>query len=700
MGFQGMSVRSLIRGVAGLVLLTLAQVSFAAPVAAAGPAAVTQIRITIDENPLVPHLAASLGYLAEERIELVPVDINSLSKSDFLLQQPLIDGRIDASYHWFHHAVFGARHNLPIRAVMMFNDAPGMSVLVANRLREQIRGAADFKGRRVAEGAGYGTKSLVTGFLATRAGLPARSYTPVMMGTAGRQEAVLAGLSAGEVDVMTFQEPMSSILLATGQASKLYDLNRKESTIAAFGAAWPAQSLLMAPSFIDRNPDAVQRLVNAFVKTLRFMSSHSAQEIAARLPPDYFKGKDRSAETALIASTLSTYARDDYGFAAQDVRLVVDAIQSSSFDDSESGRWRATAENPKLDQRSLYDNRFVERAMKAFPVAKDDSYEARVVAPLPRYVPGASVSGVISIWGHGRRDLPWMMPLIAAWIEGLQKFHPGISLDYRMYGTSSGVPALFTGIGDIAILGEEILPEAAAAFERAKGYAPLGIEIATGSVDVRNFDYAQQFFVHADNPLERATLSQLDGVFGAEHRRGQGNLRRWGQLGLTGEWVDAPITPYGWKLDDSFAFYIQEAVLAGSHRWNCDLREFAHINQPDGTIYDHGQQILDALTKDRRGIAVSNIRYSNAALKSLALATEAGGPYYQATKQTLVERQYPLTRTIPAIINREPGKPVDPKVREFLRFVLSRDGQEAINRDGRYLPLAPWFIEEQLKKLQ
>jgi phosphate transport system substrate-binding protein len=328
------------------------------------------------------------------------------------------------------------------------------------------------------------------------------------------------------------------------------------------------------------------------------------------------------------------------------------------------------------------------------------AFEAQIIRSLPRYRPQGEVSGVISIWGHGRNDLPWMRPLVEMWIDGLRKFHPGISLDYRMHGTSSGVPSLFTGIGDIAILGEEILPEAVTAFEHAKHYAPLGIELLTGSVDVRNFDYAQQFFVHRDNPLERATLAELDAIFGAEHRRGAANIRTWGQLGLKGEWAAAPITPYGWKLDDSFAFYIQEAVLAGSHRWNCDLHEYAHMQRADGTIYDHGQQILDALTRDRHGIAVSNIRYSNPALKPLALAAKAGGPYYQATKQSLIERKYPLTRTIPAIIDRAPGTPVDPKVREFLRYVLSRDGQEAVNRDGRYLPLAPDFIAEQLKKLE
>jgi phosphate transport system substrate-binding protein len=332
--------------------------------------------------------------------------------------------------------------------------------------------------------------------------------------------------------------------------------------------------------------------------------------------------------------------------------------------------------------------------------AADSGVEAAVAASLPRYDPQHQVAGVIRIWGHGHIKLPWMKPLVMAWEKGFQRYHPGISVDYQMHGTSSGIPALFTGIGDIAILGEEILPDAAAAFEKVRHYPPLGIEVATGSLDVRNFDYAQMFFVHKDNPLAKMTLAELDAIFGEEHRRGAKNLRTWGELGLGGEWAGQAITPYGWKIDDSFGAYIQEAVLGGSHRWNCALREYAHIYRIDGTIYDHGQQILDALAKDRYGIAVSNARYSGPDVKPLAIAANAGGPYVPASKRSLIERSYPLARTIPAVVDRAPGAPLDPKVREFLRYVLSREGQEAIVHDGRYLPLSAEYAAEQRRKLQ
>ena len=325
---------------------------------------------------------------------------------------------------------------------------------------------------------------------------------------------------------------------------------------------------------------------------------------------------------------------------------------------------------------------------------------AQVAVALPPFQPGPPVSGVIRLWGHGSFSRPFMRLLVARWVKGFHRFQPGITLVEDTYGTSSAIPALALGAGDLAILGEEILPEAVDTFVRVKGYPPFGIEIATGSVDVRNFDYAQMFFVHRDNPLAQLTLTQLDGIFGAEHRRGPANIRTWGQLGLTGEWANRPITPYGWKTDDSFGFYLEQTLLAGSHRWNDALREFGHITRPDGSIYDHGQQALDALATNRYGIAVSNIRYAGPGVKALAVAAREGAPYDAVTPESLIGQEYPLTRLIPAYMDRRPGEPIDPKVKEFLRYLLSREGQQDILDDGRYLPLNPTAVADELRKLK
>ena len=339
-------------------------------------------------------------------------------------------------------------------------------------------------------------------------------------------------------------------------------------------------------------------------------------------------------------------------------------------------------------------------AAQAAEGRNDVPFVRETVASIAPFQPATPISGTIRLWGHGSFSRPFMRLLVARWVKGFKRFQPGVTVVEETYGTSSAIPALALGAGNLAILGEEILPEAVDTFERIKPYPPFGVDIATGSVDVRNFDYAQMFFVHKDNPLAQLTLTQLDAVFGAEHRRGPGNIRTWGQLGLKGEWADQPITPYGWKTDDSFGFYLQSTLLAGSHRWNGALREFIHVNRPDGTIYDHGAQSLDALAQDRYGIAVSNIRYAGPDVKALAIAERAGLPYIDATAETLITGKYPLTRLIPAYLDRVPGKPIDPVVKEFLRYLLSREGQQDIVDDGRYLPLSAESVAAQLKKLE
>ena len=325
---------------------------------------------------------------------------------------------------------------------------------------------------------------------------------------------------------------------------------------------------------------------------------------------------------------------------------------------------------------------------------------ARAIESLPPYAPRQSVSGVIRLWGHGSFSRPFMRLLVARWTRDFKALQPNVEVVECTYGTSSAIPALALGAGNLAILGEEILPEATDTFERVKHYPPLGVMIATGSVDVRNFDYAQMFFVHRDNPLRTVSVAQLDAIFGAEHRRSGAVIRTWGELGLSGEWAAKAITPYGWRTDDSFGIYLEEALLGGSHQWNPALVEFSHHTRPDGSIYDHGQQILDALSRDRYGIAVSNVRYAGEAVRALAVAPDAHAAGVPVSAESLFWQRYPFARLIPAYVDCPPGGSIDPKVREFLSYLLSRQGQQAILSDGRYLPLNPLYAETQRRLLR
>jgi phosphate transport system substrate-binding protein len=334
--------------------------------------------------------------------------------------------------------------------------------------------------------------------------------------------------------------------------------------------------------------------------------------------------------------------------------------------------------------------------------AADDARapEVRFVDSLPVYAPLEPVSGTIRVWGHGSPKHDFMGRLMDAWISGFTKAQPGERVENHMYGTASAIGALYSGAGDIAILGEEISPAALSAFEREKHYAPTCFPIATGSLDVNFFDYAHMVFVRKDNPIKGLTLAQLDGIFGSEHRRGPRNIRTWDELGLTGPWTGLRIQPYGWQVDVDFALFFESAVLEDSHRWNTDLKEFVHVQRPDGSQYDHGQQILDALAKDPAGIAISNVRYANPQVRALPLARTDGGPWYEPTAANLIAQTYPLVRIIPAFIDIPPGGPIDPNVREFLRYILSRDGQQAVVNDSGYLPLGDRFVLQEREELR
>ena len=698
-----------------------------------------RVRLTVDEDPIVLRLAESLGYFQAEGLEVVRVDLLTVAPDDYLMQAPLLKGDIDASYHWFNHAVFGWRHKLPIKAVMVFNDAPGMSVLVANRLKDQIRTAADFKGRNVAEGAGYGTKSVLTHYLARRAGLPSGSYTPVALEHEGRQEAVIKGLKAGQVDLMTFQEPITSALQATGLVSMLFDLNSRESTTRVLGAAWPAQSLLLAPSFIAAHPDTVQKLVNALVRTMRYINAHTADECIARLPADYFKGKDRAAEIDVLKRTMPTLAKGDYAFSPESVRLVVDSMQGFEFDDSTEGKWRRGGENARVDPAQLYTNEFVVRAMQAIPARTAAAEPANAgvsiwtqnvtgfrkehgsvggytkrwdLGELPHYVPRQQLTGTLRIWGNNYiRD----GDLAEYWREAFAKFQPGLKIEYNLPTTGIGIPALSCGVADLAMSRKATIMDLLT-FEQVYHHAVTEINAVTGSYDVYGWSPAFIIVVHKDNPLTRISLKQLDGVFGGARLGGyvgsvwhteypyargpEENIRTWGQLGLTGDWADKPIHPGGQTLRGNQTTQFSDIVLRGSDQFAEGYQAFANYITRDGKINSWSLQAQHAIAADKSSMFYVSPMSLSPDMKELAIQAYEGGPYVQRTLETVHDRTYPLYGQYFFYLNRAPGQPVEPKVEEFIRFILSHEGQDCVQREGRYIPLTGDIVQAQLKKLE
>lgn len=322
---------------------------------------------------------------------------------------------------------------------------------------------------------------------------------------------------------------------------------------------------------------------------------------------------------------------------------------------------------------------------------------------LPAYSASRQVSGTIRIWGHGAlgRRIDFVERLMDAWEAGFRKVQPAVIFDNSMKGTATAMGALYTGQGDIALMGREIWEPEIAAYSEVFGHPPVGIDVMTGSHDVRNRGYAITFFVHKDNPLASLSLRQLDSMFSVERRRGGAPIRTWGDVGLTGEWADKPVHLYGLPIARGFAQYLEDRIFLGSPFWNPSIREFADDKDSVSTATDGAPRMLAAIAADRYGIGYAGLVYSDPQTRPIAIAEQDGGKPVVQTLESVRDHSYPLTRIITMFINKDPGRPADPKVAEFVRFVLSRDGQRIVEQAGDgYLPMLRPFAAAQLRKLE
>ncbi len=332
---------------------------------------------------------------------------------------------------------------------------------------------------------------------------------------------------------------------------------------------------------------------------------------------------------------------------------------------------------------------------------------------LPKYEPKQKVKGTLRVWGS---NYVTDGKVGGYWEEAFRKYHPDAKIEWHMKTTGAAVPALVFGVSDLGI-GVKVTFAQQQLFERYKDRPPVEIEIATGSFDVPGWNPGFGVVVHKDNPLDKITMEQLDGIFGAERLGGwQGtswrpqwsrgpekNIRTWGQLGLTGEWTDKPIVPYGLNLRYHQATTLSDRILQGSDKWNEKMRTYANFVSKEGTLErglneelaqdKYGIGILAAPTTTLRGVG------SLPTLKVLALAKTSAGPYVPYSLDTVQDRTYPLYDEIYAYFDRDPAKPINPLVYEFVKFILSREGQEAVMRDAKYLPLTAKVANEGNHKL-
>ena len=338
-----------------------------------------------------------------------------------------------------------------------------------------------------------------------------------------------------------------------------------------------------------------------------------------------------------------------------------------------------------LAQKSVYQ-----------PSASDADALAAQVNSLPVYSPHAVPAGVIHCWGH-----VFLKQVLAEWEAGFAQLHPGVTFDDLLVSSAAATGALFTHTAEIGILGREIRPMEVAGYTRVMKHKPAPIEVMSGSWANADKSVALGIFVHQANPIKQLTFAQLDAIFGSEHLGGaKQNIRTWGDLGLSGLWAARPIHVYVGELDAAPGFFFSQTVMGKSLLWNGELHHFDDITRADGTIYEAQQQIVDALAADPDGIALSGAGVINPKVKLLAIGKTKAGPFTPPSYRSALDRTYPLSRSVWIYTNDAPGSPLDARTREFLRYILSREGQQAVVREHEYLPLTPALAAEQRKRLE
>jgi phosphate transport system substrate-binding protein len=195
-------------------------------------------------------------------------------------------------------------------------------------------------------------------------------------------------------------------------------------------------------------------------------------------------------------------------------------------------------------------------------------------------------------------------------------------------------------------------------------------------------------FVHKDNPVDQLTFKELDAIFSATRKCGAPRpIRVWGDLKLGGAWGDKPISAYGRNsASGTYGFFKEHALCAG------DFRDT--VKEQPGSA-----SVVQGISEDRFGIGYSGIGYRTSAVKTVSLSDDGGESYHETTPEEVYAGRYPLARFLYIYVNNPPHEPLDPLVREFLLFVLSREGQQVVVKD-RYLPLTAEMVAKERSRLQ
>jgi len=288
----------------------------------------------------------------------------------------------------------------------------------------------------------------------------------------------------------------------------------------------------------------------------------------------------------------------------------------------------------------------------------------------PAIKPYTAVSGVSGNLNSIGSDT--LNNLMTLWAEGFRAIYPNVNIQIEGKGSSTAPPALIEGTAQLGPMSRAMKGSEIDAFEKKYGYKPLEIKVSIDALAV---------YTHKDNPLKSLSLQQVDGIFSSTNRLGGTPITTWGQVGLTGEFANRPISLFGRNsASGTYGFY--KDVALGGGDYSTRVKE-----QPGSSA------VVQGVASDIYAMGYSGIGYKTSGVNAIALAAKPGEKAYEPNPENCLSGDYPLARFLYIYVNKDPKKPMDKLTKEFLNFVLSKQGQEVVAKDG-YFPMPAELCDE------
>ncbi|OIK13002.1 hypothetical protein BIV60_15095 [Bacillus sp. MUM 116] len=228
-------------------------------------------------------LAEKLGYYKDAGVTVTLVEESAGQDAELAL----LAGQVDGAGGFYDHTLDLQTKGKKVEAVVTMADVPGEQLMVANRLKDKVKTLADLKGLTIGvTGLGSSTNMLAS-FNVVKGGNKESDYKPLPVGAG---QTLIAAMQNNRIDAAVTSEPTASLLKNKNLAYTFVDMNTKEGTEKALGGRYAATSLYMTNDYVKAHPDVVQKLANAYVRTLKWISTHTPEEIADKLPEEYYAG--------------------------------------------------------------------------------------------------------------------------------------------------------------------------------------------------------------------------------------------------------------------------------------------------------------------------------------------------------------------------------------------------------------------------